>query len=145
MLNSKYPNLMSNEVIMNLEKSFVRIRELVLTTKTCALLVYIELGRVSRVQNQLMSLPYLDVVGRVRLTVRLVRATLAVPVRVDRALIQKEEDEWRAKTARSSERGLELPEYSRRAGILNTRVSKVLEFIVGQDVREGDIGEAIVT
>ncbi|TAQ86956.1 hypothetical protein B7494_g4711 [Chlorociboria aeruginascens] len=130
-LHKQYPNLVSEEVVITIERSFILIRELVLTTRTYALLIYIELGRIHRVQKQLMGLGYLDVVGRARLTIHLVRVTLAVPMRVDRALKQREEKAWRAKAAGLQARGIVLTEERGRAGILNDRVSKVLEFIVG--------------
>jgi hypothetical protein len=130
-LHLRYPNLVSEEVVVGVERSFIRIRELVLTTRTYALLIYIELGRIHRVQRRLMGLGYLDVVGRARLTIHLVRVTLAVPMRVDRALKQREERAWRAKAAGLQAAGLPQPEITARAGILNDRISQVLEFIVG--------------
>lgn len=130
-LHTQYPNLVSEEVVINVERSFIRIRELVLTTRTYALLIYIELGRIRRVQKRLMGLGYMDVLGRTRLTIHLVRVTLAVPMRVDRALKQREEKAWRAKSAGLQARGIIPDEQRRSAGILNDRVSKVLEFIVG--------------
>lgn len=84
-------------------------------------------------QKRLMGLGYLDVVGRARMTIHLVRVTLAVPMRVDRALKRREEKAWRAKVAGCQAAGLPIPpEQVRRAGILNDRVSRVLEFIVGK-------------
>ncbi|KAI9679256.1 MAG: hypothetical protein M1817_005275 [Caeruleum heppii] len=141
-LNRQYPNLVSEEVVVTVERSFIRIRELVLTTRTYALLTYIELGRIHRVQKRLMSLGYLDVLGRVRLTVQLVRVTLAVPVRVDRALKHKEERDWRAKAAGLYASGLPLPNATPRAGFLNERVSQVLEYIVGEAGEDRDLDEA---
>lgn len=117
--------------MISIERSFIRIRELVLTTRTYALLIYIELGRIHRVQKRLMELGYFDVVGRTRLTFHLVRVTLAVPMRVDRVLKQREERAWRAKSAGLQARGITPNSQMRSAGILNDRVSKVLEFIVG--------------
>lgn len=94
-------------------------------------------------QKRLMKLRYLDVVGRTRLTVHLVRVTLAVPMRVDRALREKEEKAWRAKVAGLQARGVEVEgEMLGRAGILNERVSKVLEFIVGAAGRDEGADEA---
>jgi len=130
-LRSQYPHLVTEELGITLERSFITIRELVLTTRTYALLIYVELGRINRVQKQLMALGYLDVLGRTRLTIHLVRVTLAVPMRVDRALKQREEKAWRAKCAGLQARGITPVEQMRSAGILNDRVSKVLEFIVG--------------
>jgi hypothetical protein len=141
-LHSQYPNLVSDEVVLTVERSFIRIRELVLTTRTYALLIYIELGRIHRVQKRLMGLGYLDVVGRARLTIHLVRVTLAVPMRVDRALKQREEKAWRAKAAGLQARGITPTETMGRAGILNERVSKVLEFIVGAAGKDEGADEA---
>jgi len=141
-LHAQYPNLISEEVVVNVERSFIRIRELVLTTRTYALLVYIELGRIHRVQKRLMGLRYLDIVGRTRLTIHLVRVTLAVPVRVDRALKQRAEKAWRAKAAGLQAAGLPPEATMGRAGILNDRVSKVLEFIVGTAGKDEGADEA---
>lgn len=137
-LSRSYPNLMSEDVVGNVERSFLKIRELMMTTRIYALLIYIELGRIHRVQKQLMGLGYFNVVGRARLTVHLARVTLAVPVRVDRALKLREEKEWQAKAAGFHAAGLPVPEATRRAGILNERVSKFLEFIVGQAGRDDE-------
>jgi hypothetical protein len=141
-LHSQYPNLVSEELVINVERSFIRIRELVLTTRTYALLIYIELGRIRRVQKRLMGLGYLDIVGRARLTIHLVRVTLAVPMRVDRALKKRDERAWRAKSAGMQAAGLPAPETAARAGILNDRVSKVLEFIVGNAGNDEGADEA---
>jgi hypothetical protein len=141
-MHSQYPNLISEETVINIERSFIRIREMVLTTRTYALLIYIELGRINRVQKQLMGLGYLDVLGRTRLTIHLVRVTLAVPMRVDRALRQREEKAWRAKVAGLQARGINPREETRSAGILNEKVSKVLEFIVGNAGNDEGADEA---
>jgi len=141
-LHAQYPHLVSEEVVINVERSFIRIRELVLTTRTYALLVYIELGRIHRVQKRLMGLGYFDVVGRARLTIHLVRVTLAVPMRVDRALKKREEKAWRAKCAGLQARGITPTETMGRAGILNERMSKVLEFIVGAAGKDEGADEA---
>jgi len=141
-LHMRYPNLISEEVAVNVERSFIRIRELVLTTRTYALLIYIELGRIHRVQKRLMGLGYFDVVGRTRLTIHLVRVTLAVPMRVDRALKKREEKAWRAKVAGLQAAGITPTGTMGKAGILNDRVSKVLEFIVGAAGKDEGADEA---
>jgi len=141
-LHKQYPNLVSEEVVIGVERSFIRIRELVLTTRTYALLIYIELGRIRRVQKRLMCLGYFDVVGRAQLTIHLVRVTLAVPMRVDRALKQREEKAWRAKVAGLQAKGITPTEKMRKAGILNDRVSRVLEFIVGAAGEDDGADEA---
>lgn len=141
-LHTQYPNLVSQEVVVNIERSFIRIRELVLSTRAYALLIYIELGRIHRVQKRLMGLGYMDVFGRARLTIHLVRVTLAVPMRVDRALKEREEKAWRAKAAGLQARGITPIPTQRRVGILNDRVSKVLEFIVGAAGNDDGADEA---
>jgi len=141
-LHKQYPNLVREEVVVNVEKSFILIRELVLTTRTYALLIYIELGRIHRVQKRLMGLGYLDVVGRARLTIHLVRVTLAVPMRVDCALKLREEKAWRAKVAGLQARGIMTTESRGKAGILNEKVRKVLEFIVGAAGKDESADEA---
>jgi len=141
-LHTQYPHLVSEEVVIGVERSFIRIRELVITTRLYALLIYIELGRIRRVQKRLMALGYFDFVGRAQMTIHLVRVTLAVPMRVDRALKQREEKAWRAKVAGLQARGITPTEKMRRAGILNDRVSRVLEFIVGTAGEDDGADEA---
>lgn len=141
-LHTQYPHLVSEEVVTGVERSFIRMRELVITTRLYALLIYIELGRIRRVQKRLMALGYFDFVGRAQMTIHLVRVTLAVPMRVDRALKQREEKAWRAKVAGLQARGITPTEKMRRAGILNDRVSRVLEFIVGAAGEDDGADEA---
>lgn len=135
-LGRQYPGLVNDETIASLESSFARMRELVLTTRTYALLISIELGRLQRVQRRLMGLGYFDVVGRLRVGMQLVRVTLAIPVRVDRALRRREEREWRAKRAAWESTGVGVEERKAGAVLLNERVCKVLEFIVGREVED---------
>lgn len=142
-LHTQYPHIVSSEIILNVERSFIRIRDLVLTTRTYALLIYIELGRIHRVQRELMELRYIDLIGRTKLSVHLIRVVLSVPMRVDRALKQREEKAWRAKVAGLQARGITPTEVEiGKAGILNERVSKVLEFIVGTAGKDEGADEA---
>ena len=141
-LHKQYPNLVSLATVSHVEHAFVRIRELALAARTHALLIYIELRRIRRVQLRLSALGYLDVLGRARLTIELVRVTLAVPVRVDRALKTRAQKEWKSRTAGLSAAGLPLPEVEGRAGILNENVCKVLEFIVGEASCDKEADEA---
>ncbi|KAF3938125.1 hypothetical protein ABW19_dt0208925 [Dactylella cylindrospora] len=130
-LNRSYPNLVSEDVIDGIESAFFRIRQLVITTRVYAFLISIELGRIHRVQKRLMALGYFDVRGRVRVTMQLVRTTLAIPVRIELALRRRKEREWRAKTAGWNAIGRPPEEEMKVGGILNDRVFKVLELIVG--------------
>ncbi|KAG9241697.1 putative DnaJ like protein subfamily B member 11 [Calycina marina] len=141
-LQKQYPNLITEELGVTLEKSFLRLRELVLTTRSYALIIYIELGRINRVQKKLLALGYFDVLGRTKLIIHLVRVTLAVPVRVDRALRQREEKAWRAECAGLQARGIVPVEEVRSAGIMNERVYRVLELIVGDAGKDEGADEA---
>jgi hypothetical protein len=138
-LQKSYPRVISTESIDSIERSFHRLRDLILTTRSYALLVSIELGRINRAQKNLRALRYLDLVGRTRMTIRLVKVTLAVPMRVDRALRGKKEREAQARRAGWNAAGIAEEEVA-RGGILNERVLKVLEFIVGDGANdeEGD-------
>lgn len=143
-LNKRYPNLITEEAITGIEHSWTRVRELILTTRSYALLISIELGRIYRVQKKLRSLGYLDVIGRMRMSAQLVKVTLAVPMRVDRALRQKAHRERRAKQAGWDAVGLE-PGSDKEGGILNEKVFKVLEFIVGSSADDEEADAAWYT
>ncbi|KAK6531220.1 hypothetical protein TWF281_008043 [Arthrobotrys megalospora] len=135
-LNRSYPNLVSEDVIDGIEGAFFRIRQLVITTRVYAFLISIELGRIHRVQKRLMALGYFDVRGRVRVTMQLVRTTLAIPVRIELALRRRKEREWRAKTAGWTAIGRPPEEEMKVGGILNDRVFKVLELLVGSSAED---------
>ncbi|KAI5805195.1 hypothetical protein EDC01DRAFT_642531 [Geopyxis carbonaria] len=120
-LARQYPSIVTADAINSIEHAFTRLRELALTTQCYALLLAIELGRLHRVQKRVRALRYLDVVGRVSGTLQLVKVTLAIPVRVDRALKERE------KRRRGAPAG---------GVLLNESVAKVLEFIVGQEVED---------
>lgn len=139
-LQKQYPRVISTESIDSIERSFHRLRDLILTTRSYALLVSIELGRINRAQKNLRSLRYLDIMGRTRMTIRLVKVTLAVPMRVDRALKMRKEREFAAKKAGWNAAGIAEDEEAKKGGILNERVLRVLEFIVGDGANdeEGD-------
>ncbi|RPA75448.1 DnaJ-domain-containing protein [Ascobolus immersus RN42] len=140
-LQKQYPRVISSESIDSIERSFHRLRDLILTTRSYALLVSIELGRINRAQKNLRALRYLDLVGRTRMTIRLVKVTLAVPMRVDRALRMKKERDFAAKKAGWTAAGI-AEEDDKKGGILNERVLKVLEFIVGDGANDEEGDEA---
>ncbi|KAI9848096.1 MAG: hypothetical protein M1837_001198 [Sclerophora amabilis] len=132
-LNRQYPNLISHWVIEVVLRSFVKIQEVLQSSKAYSLLMCIELGRIGRVTKGFNELRYTDVVGCLRLTIQLARVTLALPMRFDRALRLKAEKDMRAKTAGMVALGLPIPEASKPpSGFLNDRVITVLEFIVGE-------------
>ncbi|KAF3926587.1 hypothetical protein AA313_de0205511 [Arthrobotrys entomopaga] len=135
-LHRSYPNLVSEDVIDGIESAFFRIRQLVITTRVYAFLISIELGRIHRCQKRLMALGYFDFRGRVRVTMQLVRTTLAIPVRIELALRRRRERAWRAKTAGWNAIGRPPEEEMKVGGILNERVFKVLEVLVGSTAED---------
>ncbi|PQE26642.1 Chaperone dnaJ 49 protein [Rutstroemia sp. NJR-2017a BVV2] len=147
-LHTQYPNLVNKDIMTQVETGFWRTREIVMWGRGWALIVLGEMGRVAKVQRQLGELGRWDVVGRVRGMVRLVRVVVAVPVRVDRKVRERGEKEWRARRAGLEARGEAEVEEWRRGGILNERVFKVLEFIVGEagrDEEEDRAGQGVRT
>lgn len=132
-LNQEFPEVVNDNTIVAIERAFNKMREMTLTTRTYLLLLSIELSRIHRVSKKLLSLGYFDVIGRMRLTVQLVRVTLAAPVRVDRALQRRREREYQARKAGYDAAG------ASSGGLLNDRVRGVLEFIIGGEIE--DAGE----
>ncbi|OLL25503.1 Chaperone protein dnaJ 49 [Neolecta irregularis DAH-3] len=143
-LGRAYPGLaISEDTIDGVENSFKKLRELVTATQVYSVLFLVELHRVNRVQRHLRSLSYFDVVGRMRLTVQLVRVTLAIPMRIDRAIQQRYEQEARARRAGAASRGLTDftdEEYPPRT-ILNDRVKRIIGTVVASlESLEGNKG-----
>jgi hypothetical protein len=58
-------------------------------------ILHVELIQLYDIQHDLRSLPYLDVFGRLRLTLRLARCTLALPCVVDAVMVREAEQEER--------------------------------------------------
>ncbi|KAF8199508.1 DnaJ domain-containing protein [Pholiota molesta] len=71
-----------NSVLLTLEA----IRERALTCRTCIYALHTELTRLLEVQHAFRALSYFDVLGRSRLTIRLTRITLSLPIALERAL-----------------------------------------------------------
>ncbi|KAK5013949.1 hypothetical protein LTR16_004310 [Cryomyces antarcticus] len=131
--HQRYPHWFSGPVVRSIERGLVRLRDLTLSSRTYAQLLWDELRRVGRVARRFRRLGALDVLGRARVTLQLVRVTLAIPMRVDRAQRRRAEHRWRAKSAGLQVAGLSPPPAAAvsTAGFLNERVVRVLEFIVG--------------
>ncbi|ODQ53889.1 DnaJ-domain-containing protein [Saitoella complicata NRRL Y-17804] len=124
-LNRQYPSLgLGEEVLEAVERSFSRLREVVLATQTYALLLSIELHRVNRVRQHMSTLSYFDLVNRFHVSVQLARVTLAIPMRIDYATRMRAEERERARGEVEGER-----ERGRR-GLLNERVMKLLGGVV---------------
>lgn len=143
-LSRRYPHILTPSLITSVESSFIKIRDLALKGRVYALIIYIEMGRIGRVVKELNQVGWLDVVGRTRLTFLLVRVTLAVPVRIDKALRIREERKWKREVERvnGGEQGTIGNMQLQKAGILNERVSKVLEFMVGAAGKDEGADEA---
>ncbi|KAF8322551.1 DnaJ-domain-containing protein [Clavulina sp. PMI_390] len=92
-MNEVNPALnISDETIENLVGTFVRLREVLLTTQKYIRILHIELIQLHEIQHNLRALSYLDVFGRLRLTLRLARCTLALPCVVDAVMIREAEE-----------------------------------------------------
>ncbi|KAH0833135.1 hypothetical protein J3R83DRAFT_12132 [Lanmaoa asiatica] len=77
-----------NSVLSVLEN----IRGRVLTCRACILTLHSELIRVLELQYAFRQLPYLDIAGRSRLTIQLTRITLSLPVTLEKAIQDAQED-----------------------------------------------------
>ncbi|KAK0193557.1 hypothetical protein F5146DRAFT_1101505 [Armillaria mellea] len=71
-----------NSVLLTLQ----RIRQRALTCRTCIYALHNELCRLLEIQHALRQLSYFDLFGRSRLTVRLARITLRLPIAVEKAI-----------------------------------------------------------
>ncbi|CAG8556995.1 11944_t:CDS:2 [Ambispora gerdemannii] len=86
-LNEGNPSLdLGDDAIENLEHAFRRMRELLLAGQKYIKIVQFELMRVYDLQQELRSLSYFDVFGRLRLTLQLARLTLSIPMLIDQAM-----------------------------------------------------------
>lgn len=54
--------------------------------RTCIYALHTELTRLLEIQHAFRSLSYFDIVGRSRLTIKLTRITLSLPIALERAL-----------------------------------------------------------
>ncbi|KAG6374296.1 hypothetical protein JVT61DRAFT_4318 [Boletus reticuloceps] len=77
-----------NSVLSVLEN----IRGRVLTCRACILALHSELVRVLEIQYAFRQLPYLDITSRSRLTIQLTAITLSLPVTLEKAIQDAQED-----------------------------------------------------
>ncbi|KAG9301353.1 hypothetical protein G9A89_018025 [Geosiphon pyriformis] len=73
----------AEDSIENLHKVFLQIRDLFLACQKYLNLVQFELIRLYEIQNQIRSLSYFDIFGRLRLTMEMARLALTIPLRID--------------------------------------------------------------
>ncbi|CAG8654913.1 28042_t:CDS:2 [Dentiscutata erythropus] len=86
-LNEGNPGLnLGEDAIETLETAFRRMRELLLAGKKYVKIVQFELIRLYEIQQQLRTLSYFDVLGRLRLTIQLARITLTIPLLIDNSM-----------------------------------------------------------
>lgn len=64
----------------------LRVRERVLTCRTCVIALHDELCRALEIQSAFHQLPYFDIAGRSRLTIQLTRITIFLPVTLENAM-----------------------------------------------------------
>ncbi|KAH7912025.1 hypothetical protein BJ138DRAFT_1084428 [Hygrophoropsis aurantiaca] len=89
---------LGDEGINSVLSVFQRIRERALTCRTCIYALHTELIRLLEIQNAFRQLAYLDITGRSRLTIKLTRLTLSIPVTLEKAI-----QEQRAETYSGSQ------------------------------------------
>ncbi|KAI9800319.1 MAG: hypothetical protein M1833_003433 [Piccolia ochrophora] len=130
-LRAKYPHLVSPSAVSIFKGLLLRVRFLALELRSNAQLLRIEFARVRRAQVRLSSLPYTAMRARARLTLQLARVTLAVPVRMDRALKRKAELRLRGRNAGSTPPDIAQQQECAQAGFLNKRFRGLLEAVVG--------------
>lgn len=86
-LNEGNPGLnLGDDAIETLETAFRRMRELLLAGKKYVKIVQFELISLYEIQQQLRALSYFDVFGRLRLTMKLARLTLSIPMMIDKSM-----------------------------------------------------------
>ncbi|KAH7884596.1 DnaJ-domain-containing protein [Phlebopus sp. FC_14] len=71
-----------------------RIRERILTCRACIIALHTELARVLELQSAFRQLPYFDITGRSRLTIQLTRITLFLPVTLEKAIQEQQNDSY---------------------------------------------------
>ncbi|KAB5594866.1 Chaperone protein DnaJ [Ceratobasidium theobromae] len=87
------PNLhFSEEATQALLRSLVSLREIIVSGQQHFRLLKFELIRLYEIQHALRQLSYLDVPGRLKLTIQLARLTIALPVNVDRAIMAEQRE-----------------------------------------------------
>jgi hypothetical protein len=83
---------LSDDGITSVLSVLENIRGRVLTCRACIFALHSELVRVLELQYAFRRLPYLDITGRSRLTIQLTRITLSLPVTLEKAIQDAQED-----------------------------------------------------
>ncbi|KAG0343261.1 hypothetical protein BG004_005427 [Podila humilis] len=120
---------LGDDVIVVIEEMFLRLRFVLHGCKKYMTLVHDQVQQLSEIHHSMRSLAYLDVLGRFRLTLKLSKVMLTIPM-----IIQ---DEMRREIAVAAalEGGTDSEEKKKNAGIvgtvfLNDRVETVLKKVV---------------
>jgi hypothetical protein len=116
---------LSEETIDSLLGTFRKLREVLLTGQKYVRVVRFELIRLYEIQHSLRQLSYLDVFGRMRLTLQLVRLTLSLPCAIDRAMQAEANEEERRRT------GNQQVEAARRKSILPKHLNMIILTLCG--------------
>lgn len=130
-LNEGNPGLnLGEEAINNLETSFKKLRTILLTGQKYMKVIRFELIKLYEIQSSLRSLSYLNVLGRVRLSLALARVTLSIPMRIDQVMREKEEEEDEEEGMDEDQRRRRRRQKNRNSGILPRGVAGLLEATV---------------
>ncbi|EGG10266.1 uncharacterized protein MELLADRAFT_115586 [Melampsora larici-populina 98AG31] len=135
-LNEGNPGLnLGEEAINNLETSFKKLRTILLTGQKYMKVIRFELIKLYEIQSSLRSLSYLNVLGRVRLSLALARVTLSIPMRIDQVMREKDSEEGGEEEGLKDEQNEDQPrkrrvQANRNSGILPRGVAGLLEATV---------------
>ncbi|PCH42643.1 DnaJ-domain-containing protein [Wolfiporia cocos MD-104 SS10] len=109
------------------------IRQRALTCRTCIHALHHELTHLAEVQRAVRALPYLALRRRTALTLRLARLTLALPIVLERALVERDRVDCAAEAKCAEEEsgagayeGREEERERERTALLNARVYSLL-------------------
>ncbi|KIY44118.1 DnaJ-domain-containing protein [Fistulina hepatica ATCC 64428] len=97
----------------------VSVRERALVCRACIYALHAELDRVLALQHAFRTLGYLDVLGRLRVTIQLTRVTLRIPLVIERAVVVEQN--------KLVATGAEQPFLPQSLTVLIQRVDHVLE------------------
>lgn len=103
-INETNPSLnFGEDATETLLHALVNIREVIISGQQHFRLIKFELMRLYEIQHSLRQLSYFDVPGRLKLTMKLARLTIALPINVDKAIMvaqreaenqQNDQDQW---------------------------------------------------
>lgn len=91
-LNEGNPSMnLGDEAVDSIESAFRRLREILLAGKRYLSVIKFELMRLYEIQQSLRSLSYFNLTGRLKLTLQLARITINIPLAIDTAMKQQQQ------------------------------------------------------